>query len=37
MDKLYYLKDKWNNLNKKGKTLTVVVGVILLVVIIQNI
>ena len=37
MDKIEYIKDKWNNLNKKGKTLVVVVSVVVLLGIIQNI
>ena len=35
MDKIEYIKDKWNNLNKKGKTLVVVVSVVVLLGIIQ--
>jgi hypothetical protein len=37
MDKIEYIKDKWNNLNKKGKTLVVVVSVVVLLGIIQSI
>jgi hypothetical protein len=36
MDKIEYIKDKWNNLNKKGKTLVVVVSVVVLLGIIQS-
>ena len=37
MDKLHNLKNKWDNLNKKGKTITVVVAVVIIVLITQNI
>jgi len=37
MDIINKLKDRWNNLNKKGKTITVVVAVVIIVLITQNI
>lgn len=32
-----YLKDKWNGLNKKGKTITVGVIVLAIIVVIQSV
>ncbi len=37
MDRINKLKDRWKNLNKKGKTIVVVVAVAIIVVISQNI
>lgn len=37
MDMINNLKNKWDNLNKKGKTITVVVAVVIIVLITQNI
>ena len=37
MDRINKLKDRWNNLNKKGKTIVVIVAVAIIVVISQNI
>lgn len=37
MDRINKLKDRWKNLNKKGKTIVVVVAVAIIVVIAQNI
>jgi len=31
------LTDRWNNLNKKGKTIVVAVAVVIIVLIVQNI
>tara|TARA_B100000674_G_C37281638_1_gene663557 strand:+ start:100 stop:216 length:117 start_codon:yes stop_codon:yes gene_type:complete len=37
MDRINKLKDRWNNLNKKGKAIVIVVAVVIIVVIAQNI
>jgi len=37
MEIINNLKNRWNNLNKKGKTITVVVAVVIIVLITQNI
>ena len=37
MDRINKLKDRWKNLNKKGKTIVVIVAVAIIVVIAQNI